>query len=62
MIEQLTRTERQIALIILVLLALLGFGLAVAGRDDLIAGHGWLTVSAAVAGVFKVSLIVKSCG
>ncbi|RXF70905.1 cytochrome-c oxidase, cbb3-type subunit I [Hansschlegelia zhihuaiae] len=54
MIAQLTIQERQSALMILGGLALAGLALAVAGGQDLLAAHGWLTVVCALAGLFYV--------
>ncbi|HSE74936.1 MAG TPA: cytochrome-c oxidase, cbb3-type subunit I [Dongiaceae bacterium] len=54
MIGQLTKTERQIALIILAALALLGLAMAAAGRNDPFGVHGAIVLLAALAGLFGV--------
>ena len=54
MIDELTKNERQAALIILVALALLGLALAFAGRDDQLSWHGTLVFLAAFAGISAV--------
>jgi cytochrome c oxidase cbb3-type subunit 1 len=54
MIGQLTKNERQIALIILLGLAVCGLAMAVAGRHDPVGGHGALVIVAALAGIFFV--------
>ena len=54
MIAQFTRIERQFALIILLLLALGGAILGVAGRNDVLGVHGALILVAALWGIFKV--------
>jgi cytochrome c oxidase cbb3-type subunit 1 len=54
MIAQLTINERQIALVMLILLACCGFLFAVAGQNDPIGVHGWLVMGLAIAGIFGV--------
>ncbi|WP_417317181.1 cytochrome-c oxidase, cbb3-type subunit I [Emcibacter sp.] len=54
MSTSLTKTERQIALIISLLVACAGFTLAVAGRNDLLEIHGFLIVIAGLAAVVLV--------
>jgi len=54
MIGQLTKNERQIALIILLGLTVCGLAMAVAGRHDPLGAHGALVIVAALAGIFFV--------
>ncbi|HEX6119233.1 MAG TPA: cytochrome-c oxidase, cbb3-type subunit I [Dongiaceae bacterium] len=54
MIGQLTKTERQVALVILAALALLGLAMAAAGRSDPFGVHGAIVLLAALAGLFGV--------
>ena len=54
MIGELTKNERQAALIILVALAVLGLAIAFAGRDDQLSWHGTLVFLAAFAGISAV--------
>ena len=54
MVGQLTKNERQSALIILLALAVCGLAMAVAGRDDPLGAHGALVIVAALAGFFIV--------
>jgi cytochrome c oxidase cbb3-type subunit 1 len=54
MIGQLTRSERQIAIAILIALAMFGFALAVAGKNDPIGVHGWLITVLSIFGIFGV--------
>ena len=54
MIGQLTKNERQFALIILLALAVCGLAMAVAGRDDPLGAQGALVILAAIAGIFLV--------
>lgn len=54
MISQLTKTERDVALLILLVLAICGLAMAVAGRNDPLGAHGAIVVLAAVIGLFGV--------
>ncbi len=54
MVGQLTKNERQIALIILLALAVCGLAMAVAGSRDPLGAHGVLVVVAGIAGIFFV--------
>jgi cytochrome c oxidase cbb3-type subunit 1 len=54
MIGQLTKAERQSALLILLALAVVGLTMASAGRNDPLGVHGALVMIAAVAGLFVV--------
>ena len=54
MIGQLTKNERQIALIILLCLAVCGLAMAAAGRHDPLGAQGALVMVAAIAGIFFV--------
>ena len=54
MIGQLTKQERQGALIILTALAIVGLMMTIGGRDDPLGAHGALVVVAALAGIFTV--------
>jgi len=54
MVGQLTKNERQSALIILLALAVCGLAMAVAGRDDPLGAHGALVIVAALAGFLIV--------
>ena len=54
MIGQLTKQERQWALAILTVLAIVGLLMGVAGRDDPLGAHGALVIIAAIAGLFTV--------
>ena len=54
MIGQLTKAERQYALLILLALALCGLIFGIAGKDDPLGTHGALIGVAALAGIFKV--------
>ena len=54
MIGELTKNERQAALIILVALAVSGLAMAFAGRDDQLSWHGALVILAAFAGISAV--------
>ena len=54
MIAQLTTSERQTALVLLTVLAMVGLTMAAAGRDDLLGVHGGLVMIAALAGIFGV--------
>ena len=52
MIGQLTKQERQWALVILTALAIVGLLMTVAGRDDPLGTHRALVIIAAIAGLF----------
>ena len=54
MIAQLTKNERQLALIILLAISLCGFAMAVAGRGDPLGVHGAIVLLAGIAGAFGV--------
>ena len=54
MIAQLTKNERQLALIILLALSVCGFAMAVAGRGDPLGVHGAIVLLAGIAGTFGV--------
>jgi len=54
MIAQLTKDERQLALILLLALTLCGFAMAVAGRGDPLGVHGVIVLLAGIAGAFGV--------
>jgi cytochrome c oxidase cbb3-type subunit 1 len=54
MVSQLTRSERQLALIISIAVALWGLIMATAGRDDLLGGHGFIVLICGVAAAFFV--------
>jgi len=54
MIEQLTRDERESALVILLVMFVVGAVMTVAGRADLFSVHGALVMVAALAGIFWV--------
>lgn len=54
MIEQLSRNERQLSLVILLCLAVLGLSMAAVGRDDPLGAHGALVLLAAIGGLFFV--------
>src|SRR6187431_1000168 len=54
MVAQLTKSERQVALIILLTLFLCGLVFAVVGRGDPLGTHGGLIVFAAISGFFCV--------
>ncbi len=54
MISQLTKNERQLALVILLALTLCGLTLAIAGRNDPIGAHGLLVTTAGVLGIFGI--------
>ena len=51
---QLTKTERQVALIILLAISLWGLAMAVAGRGDPLGVHGVIVLLAGIAGTFGV--------
>ncbi len=52
MIGELSRTERWVAIAILLLMAGCGLFLAAAGRSDPLGGQGWIVLLAALAGLF----------
>jgi len=54
MIGQLTKSERQSALVILLAVAAVGLAMAAAGRNDPIGVHGALVMAAGIAGLFYV--------
>src|SRR5262249_17297222 len=54
MIGQLTRHERQLALLILIVLAVFGLLMAVAGRNDPLGGQGTVVLALAIAAIFAV--------
>src|SRR6266403_169724 len=54
MIAQLTKNERQLALIILLAMSACGLAMAVAGRDDPLGIHGAIVLLAGIAGSFGV--------
>src|SRR6476659_6609933 len=54
MVAQLTKGERQLALVILMVLAIVGLIFAGAGKDDPIGVHGFLIMACAIAGIFAV--------
>src|SRR6516162_3626798 len=54
MIGQLTKQERQSALVNLTVLAIVGLLMAVAGHNDPLGAHGALVIIAAIAGLFTV--------
>ena len=54
MIAQLTKNERQLALIILLALSVCGLAMAVAGQGDPLGIHGAIVLLAGIAGMFGV--------
>ena len=54
MVAQLTKSERQLALIILLAISLWGLAMAVAGRGDPLGVHGAIVLLAGIAGTFGV--------
>jgi cytochrome c oxidase cbb3-type subunit 1 len=54
MIEQLTKNERQLAIVILLGLTVCGLALLAAGQDDPLGVHGGLIMAAAILGIFGV--------
>src|SRR5262249_38548776 len=54
MITQLTKSERQVAIVILLVMACLGLAFAGAGKDDPLGVHGFIIMVAAILGVFGV--------
>ena len=54
MIGQLTKRERQSALLLLIVLAVFGLAMMAAGGNDPLGAHGALIAIAAIAGMFGV--------
>jgi cytochrome c oxidase cbb3-type subunit 1 len=54
MIEQLTKNERQLAIVILLGLTVCGLALLAAGQNDPLGVHGGLIMAAAILGIFGV--------
>src|SRR5688572_5501932 len=54
MVAQLTRGERKLALVILILLTVVGLVFAGAGKDDPLGVHGFLIMACAIAAIFAV--------
>ena len=54
MIAQLTKSERQLALIILLSLTICGLAMAIAGSQDPLGIHGAIVMLAGIAGIFGV--------
>src|SRR4029450_4019216 len=54
MITQLTKSERQLAIGVLLLIACIGLAFAGAGKDDPLGVHGFLIVGSAILGIFAV--------
>ena len=54
MIEQLTRIERQLAIVILLAITICGIAFAGAGQGDPLGAHGFLIMAAGIAGIFWV--------
>ena len=54
MVAQLTKSERQVALVILLALTIVGLIFAGAGKDDPIGVHGFLIMACAIAAIFAV--------
>ena len=54
MIGQLTRYERQLALVILIVLAVVGLLMAVAGRNDPLGGQGAVVLALTIGAIFAV--------
>ena len=54
MVAQLTKNERQVALLILLAISLWGIAMAVAGRGDPLGVHGAIVLLAGLAGIFAV--------
>src|SRR5215475_14989835 len=54
MMSQLTRSERQLAIVILLVLACIGLAFAGAGKDDPLGVHGFLIMAAAILCIFGV--------
>ena len=62
MVGQLTKNERQIALLILLALTVCGWAMAIAGRDDPLGVHGALVIVATLAGFLVVGSEYYSIG
>ena len=54
MIEQLTKNERQLAIVILLAITIWGMAFAGAGQGDPLGAHGFLIMAAGIAGIFWV--------
>ena len=54
MVAQLTKNERQIALVILLVMAAVGLAMAAGGRNDPFGVHGALVMVVAILGMFGV--------
>ena len=54
MVAELTKNERQGALVILLALAVTGLAMAAAGRNDPFGIHGAMVMVTAIAGIFAV--------
>ena len=54
MIAQLTTSERQLAIGLLLLLTIVGIAMAGAGQDDLLSIHGFLVIACSVGAIFYV--------
>ncbi|QPC92958.1 cytochrome-c oxidase, cbb3-type subunit I [Mesorhizobium sp. INR15] len=54
MLAQLTSGERQLSLVVLILMAVVGLAMAAAGRGDPIAVHGFIIFAASIAMIFFV--------
>ncbi|MEH2473425.1 cytochrome c oxidase cbb3-type subunit 1 [Nitrobacteraceae bacterium AZCC 2161] len=54
MIAQLTKSERQLALVILLAVTICGLAMGIAGRDDPLGVHGAIVILAGLAGIFGV--------
>ena len=54
MITQLTKSERQLAIGILLLIACVGLAFAGAGKDAPLGVHGFLIMATAILGIFAV--------
>ncbi|MCX8509976.1 MAG: cytochrome-c oxidase, cbb3-type subunit I, partial [Rhodobacteraceae bacterium] len=59
MIAQLTRTERNIALILAIGLALLGLTMAALGKQDPMAVHGFIALALGITLVFAVGGVLE---
>jgi cytochrome c oxidase cbb3-type subunit 1 len=54
MIGQLTKNERQLAVFMLISLAIVGLAMAIAGRDDPLGAHGVIVIISAVGGMLAL--------